>query len=94
MAIACLESHYAIKYGMLYRLSEQQIVDCSRQDGGCDYGWPTNSFKYFKYNGIVESINYPYRGIVQTCTDNAASVPKVFKTTGYVDVNMNDLAAF
>jgi len=62
MAIACLESHYAIKYGKLYKLSEQQIVDCSRYDEGCNGGWPANSYIYFKYYiGIVESINYPYR---------------------------------
>ena len=94
MAITCLESAYAIKYGKLFRLSEQQIVDCSTRDAGCNGGWPTNSFVYFKTNGVVESLNYPYRERVQTCTANATHLPKVFKTVGYKDVTYYSLDAF
>jgi hypothetical protein len=86
MAVACLESAYAIRYGKLYRLSEQQIVDCSPYDYGCNGGWPTNSYYYFLTNGVVESINYPYKGTEQVCTASSSFVPKVFKTLGYRDV--------
>lgn len=36
-AVGALESSYAIKYGPLYKLSEQHVVDCARngQNLGC-----------------------------------------------------------
>ena len=75
MAVACLESAYAIRYGKLYRLSEQKIVDCSPYDYGCNGGWPTNSYYYFFTNGVVKSINYPNKGIEQVFTAGFSLVP-------------------
>ena len=43
---------------------------------------------------MVESINYPYKGIEQVCTASSSFVPKVFKTLGYRDVTRSNLDAF
>jgi len=34
-----LESEWAIKYGTLYSLSEQQLVSCDTSCYGCSGGW-------------------------------------------------------
>jgi len=38
-ATAAIEGAHAIKTGQLLNLSEQQIVDCDKTDGGCNGGW-------------------------------------------------------
>ena len=49
-ANAALESAYAIAYGQLYDLSEQELVDCTRNYGnyGCGGGWHYNSYRYIE----------------------------------------------
>jgi len=37
--IASFESSYAIKTGLLYKLSEQHIVSCDTSNYGCDGGF-------------------------------------------------------
>ena len=34
-------------------LSEQQIVDCSSENYGCDGGWRDKAMNYIKNNGLV-----------------------------------------
>lgn len=38
-AVGTLESNYYIKHGSRLLLSEQQLVDCTRNSYGCDGGW-------------------------------------------------------
>jgi C1A family cysteine protease len=45
-AINALESAYAIKRGILYNLSEQQIIDCDTGNYGCNGGWPDTALTY------------------------------------------------
>jgi len=69
-AISAVEGAWAIKKSTLIKLSEQQIVDCSRvgSDQGCRGGWMTNSFQYIINNkGISSSSKYPYAGKDQKC---------------------------
>ncbi|TKR59957.1 hypothetical protein L596_029560 [Steinernema carpocapsae] len=40
-----IESAYAVKYGELYNLSEQLILDCAREQGGCRGGWPVEALR-------------------------------------------------
>jgi len=50
--IASTESRYALKNKTLYSLSEQQLVDCDRdQDQGCNGGLMDNAFTYLESNG-------------------------------------------
>jgi cathepsin L len=62
-----MEGQRFIKKGVLTSLSEQQIVDCSRDYGnfGCDGGLMTNSYKYIKAAGGIEGAeDYPYTATV------------------------------
>ena len=59
--VATIESLAKIKGGSLPSLSEQQLVDCSYDNGGCSGGDPGNAFQYVVQNGGVASEDaYPY----------------------------------
>ena len=81
-AVGALESLRKIKYGLLKKLSKQEIIDCSDKFGnfGCNSGTPTNSFKYVAAKGISDDSQYPYTGAAKTCQTQYAT----FKITGYV----------
>jgi C1A family cysteine protease len=61
-----LESAYAIKYGSIVSLSEQQIVDCSQTkyggpNYGCDGGMISETMSWIgKYGGLCLEEDYPY----------------------------------
>merc|ERR1712212_316955 len=71
-----LEGQLMIKKGQSFSLSEQQLVDCSRQFGnyGCRGGWMNNAYKYIQYaGGITTESQYPYEARDATCRFNPAS---------------------
>lgn len=66
-AIGSVESQHFIKTGKLLNLSEQQLVDCSSQNFGCNGGFSRAAFSYLAQNDISESTNYPYKGKQGEC---------------------------
>ena len=68
-ATGALEGAHAIKTGNLISLSEQQLVDCSRDLGndGCDGGEMYLAFKYAEKFAIDSEADYPYKGVDGTC---------------------------
>lgn len=59
-AMAAIESHFKIKTGKTVSLSEQEIVDCSRENRGCVGGLPHLVFNYVRSNDIAYTQSYPY----------------------------------
>jgi len=76
-AISSVEGAWAIKKGSLIKLSEQQLVDCSKA-GGCGGGSTNAAFNYMIKSGISSSSKYPYVGRDQSCksTEVAARISK------------------
>ncbi|KAF2073253.1 hypothetical protein CYY_005450, partial [Polysphondylium violaceum] len=67
-AVGALETQYYRKNKRMLDFSEQQLVDCDPQRGGCSGGWMHNSYKYLMNNGgINQQHNYPYEGVVGQC---------------------------
>ncbi|KAF1317414.1 Papain-like cysteine protease c1, partial [Globisporangium splendens] len=74
-AAAALESGYCVlKGGILYELSEQDIVSCSRPGpGSCEGGWTRNAYDWMnRLNGgsICTEVSYPYtsvKGVASNC---------------------------
>ena len=68
-----VEGVVAINTGNLFNVSEQQLIDCSTQEGnhGCGGGIMEKGFQYIiDNNGICSEEDYPYQatdGICQDC---------------------------
>jgi len=62
-----LEGFYQITKGKLLSFSEQQIVDCDKNDDGCDGGDPVEALTYTADNGVELELTYPYKAEDGTC---------------------------
>lgn len=68
-AVGALESAYALKNGELPDLSEQELVDCSKDYGnlGCNGGLMNFAYDYVQDNGLNTEKDYPYKGVDGKC---------------------------
>ena len=66
-----LESAYAIYKDELPNLSEQELVDCTKDYGnyGCNGGLMSYSYDYILEHNINTSADYPYRAVEGRCKD-------------------------
>lgn len=62
-----IESLYAIKYGSLLNLSEQQIVNCDSRQKGCNGGNIGTVYNYVKRAGLGLESSMKYAGRKQAC---------------------------
>lgn len=76
-ALDALEGAIGKKYNKYERLSEQQIVDCSTTNGGCNGGDPqwvyTDVLSKFPSRGIYTNAVYPYTGVDGTCQNKGTT---------------------
>jgi len=55
-----LEGAWQIKTGLLVSLSEEQLVDCSKQNNGCLGGSMDLAFRYAEGSDLCTEASYPY----------------------------------
>lgn len=97
-AIASLESHWCIKTGQLIRMSEQQAIDCNRNEQtgnwGCDGGSPAAFYMYVYGNdGIQNDTTYPFQEDVEHSGSYACrynGVNRIATTCGYWRVQRDE----
>ncbi|WP_316576835.1 C1 family peptidase, partial [Klebsiella pneumoniae] len=84
-----LESATFLKTGTLPLLSEQQLVDCSTENSGCNGGVVQWAYDYLKSCGGSQSeASYPYEAIDNTCRFDSQSV--IATVSGYIDIPFAD----
>ncbi|CAL4155915.1 unnamed protein product [Meganyctiphanes norvegica] len=84
-ATGSLEGQHFLKTNKTVSLSEQNLVDCSKEDLGCFGGLMDNAFKYIKMNnGIDTEASYPYTAKNGKCTFKPDNVGAT--VTGLVDI--------
>ncbi|GMT11405.1 hypothetical protein PFISCL1PPCAC_2702, partial [Pristionchus fissidentatus] len=84
-----LEGQLAKNGANLTSLSEQNLVDCSRLNYGCNGGNTALALIYVKRNGgIDKESKYPYKGWEGRCKYSPANVGG--KDKGFVRVTMGD----
>lgn len=71
--VGAIEGHALIK-GINIVLSEQQLVDCSISNSGCDGGTSMNGYKYVKEFGLMSQDDYPYTARDDACKFDATKV--------------------
>jgi len=86
-ACGALEGQYFKVTGKSAVLSEQNLLDCSTNNGnmGCSGGYITSAFMYVTNNkGIDTNSSYPYTEVQSTCQYNPAN--NMGYNTGYEQV--------
>ena len=79
--VSAIESMFAKRTGVLYDLSEQEMVDCVQDCSGCGGGWPTSVYKYVMENNITNESNYPYVESDGVCYTNQTK--SLLRVRGY-----------
>merc|ERR1711907_91721 len=89
-----VEGAMEISTGTLESYSEQQLVDCSKQNNGCNGGLMDYAFQYIETAPLMLEADYPYTGthsFLSKCKyDSSKGVGKV---VGYTDVRSDSTGA-
>jgi C1A family cysteine protease len=89
-----LEGAWQLATGKLVSLSEQQLVDCSKDNNGCGGGSMDPAFSYLKSHGLCTEASYPYKAMAGQCSASNCTVGIPKDTiTGYYDVPAEDTKA-
>lgn len=84
-ATASLEAHDNILNNNYRTLSEQEILDCSKENDGCIGGQPYLVFDYVIKNGLAFDSDYPYNVNPATCrVRNLSNRQRFNQLKGYV----------
>jgi len=85
-SVGAVESAWAIKHNILYNLSEQELIDCSTQNNGCEGGSMDLAFQYIIENGLCSNLSYPYTAEEEQCNNTCKSLVKI---SNYSDIIQN-----
>jgi C1A family cysteine protease len=83
-----VEGAMFLSTGELQSFSEQQLVDCSSDNYGCNGGMMDLAFQYIESNPLALESAYPYKGVAGSCQ---SSVEGVGKVSDFTDVQPNSV---
>jgi hypothetical protein len=82
-----LEGQWEIATGNLQSLSEQQLVDCSKQNSGCNGGLMDYAFAFYEKTSVATEASYAYTGKDGTCKSSYSEAIPEGGVTGYKDIS-------
>jgi C1A family cysteine protease len=82
-----LEGQWEIATGSLTSMSEQQLVDCSKQNSGCNGGLMDYAFSWYKSSAAATEDSYPYTARDGSCKSSFTTAVPQGGVTGYKDVS-------
>lgn len=86
-SVGAVESAWAIKHNTLYNLSEQELIDCSSENHGCEGGSMELAFQYIIDNGLCSNLSYPYIAEDGQCEKDCKSLVQI---SNYSDIIKNN----
>lgn len=86
-SVGAVESLWAIKKDKLYDLSEQELIDCSSKNQGCEGGSMDLAFEYIINNGLCSNNSYPYVATDEICNNTCESLVTI---SDFRDVTQNN----
>merc|ERR1719162_1324657 len=81
-----IEGSYQLATGNLVSISEQQFVDCSKANSGCNGGLMDTAFEFAEGTAIATEGSYPYTARDGTCKSSFTTGVAKGAVTGYKDV--------
>jgi len=85
-----LEGQWEIATGNLQSLSEQQLVDCSKQNSGCNGGLMDYAFSFYEKTSVATESSYAYTGRDGSCKSSYTEAIPKGAVTGYKDISSED----
>merc|ERR1711959_77770 len=82
-----LEGQWEIATGNLQSLSEQQLVDCSKQNSGCNGGLMDYAFQFYESTSVATESSYAYTGRDGTCKSSYTTAIPEGGVTGFKDIS-------
>merc|ERR1712048_771551 len=80
-----LEGAWELSSGNMGSMSEQQFVDCSKQNSGCNGGLMDTAFSWAKSQNIATESSYAYTARDGTCKSSFTTAIPSGGVTGYKD---------
>ncbi|KAL7027204.1 hypothetical protein ACKWTF_005356 [Chironomus riparius] len=65
--IGAIEAQIYKETGETLRLSVQHLIDCTKDNFGCNGGTIEAALKFIKENGVAHEVDYPYTGLNNEC---------------------------
>merc|ERR1711937_1018287 len=84
-----MEGAWQIGTGSLTSMSEQQLVDCSTQNAGCNGGSMELAFNYAGTTNVATESSYPYKARDGSCKSSYTTAVPKGGITGYKSVGQS-----
>ncbi|XP_059283307.1 zingipain-2-like [Lycium ferocissimum] len=83
-AVGALEGANKLSTGKLISLSEQELLDCTTENNGCNGGLITTAYDFIvKNGGIALESNYPYKEYQDSCKSAQEGTDSAVKMSRY-----------
>jgi len=90
-AVGALEGRAQIAKDSLVSMSEQQFMDCDKEDGACQGGFMDTAFTYAETAAMCTEDSYAYKGAEGSCSADGCTVALAQgEVTGFTDVDASE----